>query len=265
MFDEVLSTQCDVFYTGALEAAAVAGALRSHMDVARVTKPVEAFRERRFRTYPSSRVFFVNQPGSNQTQFYAYIPTDPLDTREKRDMASFYNTYLGENMTSVLFQEVREFRSYAYSTASALLRPVWKNRAEEGSALVTVTGTQCDKTMEAMALVDSLLQHLPVTENKLEIKKKECINDLYHNYPAFRAVPEYVLQSVWAGDGTDNKKEQAANFAAVTPASLAAFSRAFVEGRSVVWCVVGDAKKIDMKALSQYGPVTTLKAKDIIK
>ena len=76
-----------------------------------------------------------------------------------------------------------------------------------------------------MALVDSLLQHLPVTENKLEIKKKECINDLYHNYPAFRAVPEYVLQSVWAGDGTDNKKEQAANFAAVTPASLAAFSR----------------------------------------
>ena len=135
------------------------------------------------------------------------------------NISAFYNTYLGENMTSVLFQEVREFRSYAYSTASALLRPVWKNRAEEGSALVTVTGTQCDKTMEAMALVDSLLQHLPVTENKLEIKKKECINDLYHNYPAFRAVPEYVLQSVWAGDGTDNKKEQAANFAAVTPAS----------------------------------------------
>ncbi len=265
MFGEVLSTQCDVFYTGALDAAAVAGALRAHMDLSRVTKPVEAYRERRIQAYPSSRVLFVDQSGSNQTQFYAYIPTDVLDTREKRDMASFYNTYLGENMTSVLFQEVREFRSYAYSTGSALLRPVWKNRAEQGSALVTVTGTQCDKTMEALSLVDSLLQHLPVTENKLEIKKKECINDLYHNYPAFRAVPEYVQQAVWAGDGTDNKKEQAANFAAVTPASLAAFSRAYVEGRPVVWCVVGDAKKIDMKALSQYGPVTVLKAKDIIK
>lgn len=81
--------------------------------------------------------------------------------------------YFGVGMGSVLFQEIREFRSLAYSTSANVYRQYYVDRDWTPVYLSAVVGTQGDKTIDAMTVLDSLIKHLPLSEKRFEMIKKE--------------------------------------------------------------------------------------------
>ena len=62
-------------------------------------------------------------------------------------------------MSSLMFQEIREFRSFAYRTSGRYQLP---NHAHKGTAgsFTAMLSTQSDKTLDALSVLDSLIREM---------------------------------------------------------------------------------------------------------
>lgn len=265
LFEDLQKVECDVTYSGNLPAEVVAEAVRKCFDVDAVTvasnSPVDFAPVK----YDGPQVFFLNKANASQSQIYSLIVTDPVPDQYQRYFSNVYMAYLGGGMSSLLFQEIREFRSMAYSTYASLDRPVFKHTTEIPSALYTFVGTQYDKTLEAMDVVDSLVMHTPFLDNKIASVKKEMMNSRCNAFPDFRSIAANIISSKRDGYEID----PVADFIKVNEdadaETLREFWEKYIVGRNTVWCVVGNSKKLDITTLEKYGPVTTLTAADVIK
>jgi len=259
------SIQCDILYTGNLSCELVRNVICNNVDVNDVTIPSDAPKEYEFRKYDNSEVFFINKPDASQTMVYAYMPSDTLRDSGSRAKARLLNYYLGVDMNSVLFQEIREFRSMAYMVGSDVYIPEWKNRDKQGVFFIAGTGTQCDKAIDAMHVLDSLLAEVPIRTKIFIDKKNEFFNRTYHSYPGFRDKNEYAELLVMNGLEKGKAVEQNDIVTALTEEDFESFIKEYLSGRPIVWCVVGNSKKMDMTGLGRFGKVTTLKVSDVIK
>ena len=152
-------------------------------------------------------------------------------------------------MSSVLFQNVREFRSLAYSTGGKILTTSLARHAQEPLAYFTATGTQADKTLEAVAVIDSLLRQMPMKEENLEAARQSVLSDIQNDYPTFRGMGKYIANQLGEGYTTDPN----ADIARLLP------------GISTLWIIIGDKKLTDMKALARYGKIVELKKEEIYR
>ena len=49
----------------------------------------------------------------------------------------------------------------------------------------------------------------------------------------------------------------------MTLADIKAFQEKWVKGRTYIYCVLGDEKDLDLKGLSQYGPIQKLTQEEL--
>ncbi len=264
---KIQTVQCELLYTGNLSAEQVAATAAEVLDLDKVSVPSKNYPNELHvgRFADENKVLFVPCKGSSQANIYAVIPTGVLPDRRSRTIATYYNSYLGGGMTSLLFQEIREFRSMAYSTGSGFVMSNWTHRDSEESFLLSYVGTQCDKAIDAMHVVDSLLHQMPVREAKLAAKKIEYRNDLFDAYPDWRELPSYVQTYTMSGIPAGANLEKLSVVEGLTTEEMLDFVAERVTGSPVVWCVVGDPAKIDMESLKAFGKFTELKVEDVIK
>ena len=265
LFKDVQKVKCDILYSGTLDADAVSSSVKSHFDIDSITEPSSAPLDFSLQKYDNPQVFFVNKNDASQSQIRKIVISDPVDNQEDRFTTNYYSQYLGGGMSSLLFQEIREFRSMAYATAAAFKKPSYKNRADVAGALVSYVGTQSDKTIDAMIIVDSLVTKTPFLETKLESVKKEMINAACNGYPDFRSMASTICSDLNDGYTVDPVNEFVDAIVNADAASVRATWEKYVAGRNSVWCIVGNKKRVDMEGLQQFGAVTELKASDIIK
>lgn len=102
-------------------------------------------------------VFVYNAPGARQANVGTYTVLPPSPTVPRRVTEQLWAEYFGGSMSSVLFQEIREFRSLAYSSYGWLTLPLMAKFGDAPTAFHTITGTQADKVLTAVATVDSLV------------------------------------------------------------------------------------------------------------
>lgn len=265
LWKEVQKKQTDILYTGNVSKDKVAKIIKENVNLESVTENANVPKEKTFITYPKSQVLFIDKADAAQTIIIAYIPTDILPDRKTRVLANIYQTYLGGGMSSLMFQELREFRSMAYLAGSALYIPSWKCRNEQGGYIIAKIGTQNDKAVDAMQVLDSLIENLPIIPSKLEDKKDEVINDLFYNYPSFRKMASHVEFELLNGVNYDVSAKEAQIVENITPEDLKNFSKTYFENRPIIWCVVGNSRKIDMKGLETFGPITKMKVGEVIR
>ena len=265
LFEDLRKIQCDVLYSGTLDAADVATAVSSAFDFESISTPAEGIKEFSPITYDSPQVFFVDKKDASQCQIRAVVTTDPIPTQRDRYSTSVYSTYLGGGMSSLLFQEIREFRSMAYSTGSALVRPVFCNTQTIPAVFFSYVGTQADKTFDAMYIVDSLMTKTPYLDSRINIVRKEMLNSRCNAYPSFRELPAEIAYDKRCGYTEDPAELFVEVIGSTCADSLKETAQKYFEGRNTVWTVVGSSKKLDLSGLEKYGPVTIYKATDVLK
>lgn len=167
-------------------------------------------------------------------------------------------------MFSPIFQEVREFRSLAYvaQAASSTSLPLFPS---EPGALYTVFGTQADKSLSALHLVDSLLREFPVKENNLESARNAILAKANNDYPTFRELPAVVSEYERQGYDADPDKVILDNLSDIDAETLQSYYEQAVKPAPLVYIIVGDRKALPVEELSKYGEVVELKKKDIYK
>ena len=175
-----------------------------------------------------------------------------------------WGEYFGGGMSSVLFQEVREFRSMAYAAQGAALTPSLAH-SNSPSGYVALVATQSDKSMQAISLLDSLFNDMLVNVENLTVARQSLLNDINNSYPTFRGKPLMISMSERYGFTADESTVMVEQLPTLTRADIETFYRQHIKGQPYQLMIVGDIKKLDLKALAQYGTIVKVKKDDIYK
>ena len=262
-FSDLMDHSYSVLYSGRKPAGEVAAALARRLDLGRAVKSEDWNRIDNMR-YDAPTVFFYDLPGSRQMQMATYQTFEkPQDGRDKAAL-NVLGEYFGGGMFSLMFQEVREFRAMAYSASGYTSEPdpAYTN---DPALFITSLGTQADKSLSAIQLVDSLIHTMPLKENAIESARHSIVAKANNGYPTFRNLPAAVQNYERLGYKADPDKEILDNLSSVDAASLKAYQEKNVVPAPIAWIIVGDRKSLPMAEIAGYGKLVELKKEDIYK
>ena len=280
LFHDLQQYECDLVYTGRHPVQYVAMLSQQALPLTQCRKPKEEL-HRPFRApvapaAPSvsesgglpagTTVFFYHVPKSRQNYVCSYEQLPAAPSPSARAAVQLWARYMGGGMSSVLFQNIREFRSLAYSTQGQLLEPNYARHADDPLAFITITGTQADKTLLVMDAVDSLLRHSPLaahSSDNLDAARQELLSRIQNGFPSFRTIGYYVANQLMRGYTDDPAREQVEQLPKTTAADVERFWQEQVTHNRRVWLIIGDRKQTDLQALSRYGQVVELHKEDI--
>ncbi len=265
-FADVKSSTCDIIYSGTLSPQEVESVIRSSIPVELCSKPYVDYSDDVL-LYDEPLVYVYDMPRSRQTLFLTYEQVTPLPTLESRVPFILLKDYFGGGMSSVLFQEVREFRSMAYSASSYYTMRSRGMAPNSPLCFGTVVGTQGDKAMKAISLIDSLLRDMPLLEKNFNTTKQEAINELNTRFPSFRNIGLRIATLRSQGYDKDNNTGMAQLLRNTTMEDMRKFYESHIQHneRHRVLGIVGDKDKLDLDELSKYGKVIMLKESDLFK
>ena len=265
LFHELQQYECELFYSGKKPAGEVSSLMKQTLPLSQCRRQ-QADTFRPAQQYDEPTVFFYHVPKSRQNLVMSYDAIDALPTAQERAVFRLWSEYFGGSMSSVLFQNVREFRSLAYSTGGKEFTTSRMLHPNEMQGYVTVTGTQADKTMEALSTIDSLLHQMPMKTENLEAARQGVLNDIQNAFPTFRTVGKYVANQRRDGYNVNPETEMAGLVSKVTAKEMEQFHKQHVAShKNRVWVVIGDRKLTDMKALARYGKVVELRKEDVYR
>lgn len=258
--DNALNYNGEVLFIGNIDNQEVINALKKHNLVKdNVVKSEKSFLTEK--TYTDNQIFIAHNKKFRQSNIYMHVPSELLNKEEKA-VAMVFNKYFGTDMYSIVFQEVREFRSLGY-TAYGYFMSDYLNR--KPSFLFTYLGTQSDKTNEGIDVLRGLITDMPERLEKFNASKDALIMSRASDYVGFRSLPAQV--STWLEEGYDHDpRMEYTNLIKKTEyKDVDDFYKKFVADRPIVIMMSGNKKQFDLKALEKYGDIKELKYKEIIK
>ncbi len=262
-FKQLYQCRCDVSYTGALPGDQVAAMIGEVLP--QVTGSQEnSMQEIALETPQSPVVYLFDMPSSRQTIIGTYHPLPDVASDRDKTCLELWGEYFGGGMSSVLFQEVREFRSMAYAAQGVALKPLLA-RSATPCGYLSIVATQADKSMQAIALLDSLFNDMPVNLPNLAVARQSLLNDVNNTYPTFRGMPLIVSNAERMGYSSDKNTALVKALPGLTQADVEAFYRQHIQHQPYQLMIVGNAKKLDLKALARYGTIVRVQKDDIFK
>lgn len=263
-FVQVRQTECDLLYCGTLPVAQVREEIEASLPLKEITVSVNAPYHRDAKKYDKPTVYFMDMPTASQSIVYGYAKGEVTDDAWSRHAARLFSVYFGGDMSSLMFQEIREFRSLAYWVSGRYILPPHKLEGKAGE-FVTMLSTQSDKTLDALGIMNSLIHEMPEKEERISTVKQSIVNQVNNDFPSFREVPEKVAGFRRNGFDCDPSEALLSGISDMDMKDIIRFYRHNVRLKPVVYVIVGNSRRIDMKQLETYGNVIRLRKKDIYK
>ena len=211
--------------------------------------------------YSDSQVYIASNKKFRQSNIYFYVPGEKLNLHDEA-LASVFSKYFGTDMYSIVFQEIREFRSLGY-TAYANYRYDYLER--KSGYLFGFLGTQSDKTLDGMTAFKDLIVNMPVRMEKFNASKEALLKARSSEYVGFRDMPSVVQNWMKKGYDHDPRGEVTEIIRNTSFEDIQSFYNRMIKNRPVVIMMSGNERQIDKKKLGKFGEVTKLKYKQIIK
>jgi predicted Zn-dependent peptidase len=206
-------------------------------------------------------VYYLHDKKSLQSNIHFYVPGIPMTGKDKNKILSkCFNQYFGNDMYSIVFQEIREARSLGYAAYS---RYLYDYLDRKPSLLYAFLGTQSDKTIEGIGAMRSLITDIPKKEGKFETAKESLLALEKSNYVDFRALPIQVYK--WRVEGYNEypgamviNEIENTDFDKV----LDFYGKA-IKNKPVIISLSGNMSKVNKKELGKFGELHQVKMKDI--
>lgn len=264
LFREVQRSQLDIIYTGTLPVDSVARLAEAALPLYRVSRPWRPVL-RSLQPVAVPTVYVYDNPRARQTIVGSYQQVGTLSTEAQRAPFHLWGTYFGGGMSSVLFQDIREFRSYAYYAYGRWLQPDLLVHPLSPCAYVTRLGCQSDKTMAAIGVLDSVLRDMPMREGNIRAARQGLVNVVNNSYPVFRSLGSFVAACRLKGYTQDPDSATIRLLPALGIGDVTRFYRSHVQTASASYIIVGDKRKLNIDRLKHYGRVVFLQKHDIVR
>ena len=176
---------------------------------------------------------------------------------DKKNFAAsrLFNSYFGSGLSSIVFQEIRESKSLAYSAYS-----YFSNGSELGdhNYVNAYVGTQANKSTDAVNAMFELLKNMPHAQEQFENSKESALKAIASErivkssiYWNFRSLKKQGLDY-------DIRKEIYTEIENMTFEDLQKFYDENIKNGEYTIIAIGNKKDVDFNALSKFGEVKEL-------
>jgi predicted Zn-dependent peptidase len=260
----ILKVSCNIHYCGTLSAEKVSAVIRQNLDVEAMTVSTEKPRYQNLNPVNEPVIYFMDSPKSSQSIVCGILQGGASPDSQSRYQGILFNHYFGGSMSSLVFQQIREFRSLAYRARANYNLPAFKHKDKPGT-LKPYLSTQCDKTLDAITVMDSLIRFMPVKETRVSTAKEDATNSACNNYPNFRDRSDKIATLKSEGNPSDPNKSLMEGLAEMGLADIVNFYRSNISGKPMAWVVVGSKAKIDLAKLASFGKIIYVKPEEVYK
>ena len=263
IFKSLQTNELSIAYSGRLNVDSVTEAVRRHVDLRQVTVP-HSFTHRPLMTYDRPAVYFYDVPTARQTTVCTYLSLPAMPTEQARARFALWSQYFGSGMSSILFQDIREFRALAYAVNGQRIMPSIIAHRDDPTGYLAYLGTQSDKTMQAIGVLDSLFSAMPLRESGMAAARQGVINRINNDYPDFRDMARDIALWRMAGYSAAPDKALSELLPHLSLSDIMSFYTNYVRKVPRVLIVVGNKRMLDMQKLATFGPVIELKKQLIV-
>ncbi|MBU3011708.1 insulinase family protein [Polaribacter vadi] len=204
-------------------------------------------------TETGGNVFFTNYD-MVQTEMLFLAKGDPFKP-ENMAASTLFNTYFGSGLSSIVFQEIRESKSLAYSAFASYQGA---SKKDSPNYVMAYVGTQANKLEQAVDAMMELMNDMPEADKQFQAAKESTLKKL----AAQRITKSSIFWSYERlqklGIDNDNREEMYNTIKNMTMEDLKAFFDKNIKGESYNVMVIGNKKDLDVKSLKKLGKIKEL-------
>lgn len=254
-----MNHETTVFYTGTKEVSEIKSLVSKHLIIKNDLTPSSSPVVYDQKLNSENTVYFYNDKKAVQSQIHILISGDSM-ALDDRLTARTFNKYFGSGMSALVFQEIREFRSLAYSAYGIFQIPWYLNGKGYFRGFI---GTQADKTVDAVSAYLELLKDMPEKPLRITGIKSGLLQSLVTSKPNFRSLSETGRNWKRQGYNVNPNLLYKSNYESVTFDHVADFYNKNIKRMPYTIAIVGNKEKIDMEALADFGRLIEVDKKDI--
>jgi predicted Zn-dependent peptidase len=163
-------------------------------------------------------------------------------------------------MNAIVFQEMREKRSLAYTARSSFVMP---SKSDEYFTNTAFIATQNDKIVDAFDAFNELFNDMPQSELSFGLAKDGLRTQIATNRITKMNIIWRYLSNQKLGINYDMRKQLYDAIPKMTLNDVAAFNKEYIKGKPKTYLVLSKEEETDFEALKKYGEVQKLTLEDI--
>lgn len=174
--------------------------------------------------------------------------------------ASVFNEYFGRGLSSIVFQEIRESKSLAYSAYVSYANATEKNHP---NYVTNYIGTQANKLPLAVAAMSDLMADFPQIPAQFENAKGSALKQIASNRINRTNIFYNQMALKKLGIDYDVRKDVYAEIQTLTLPELTAFYNSEVKPLKYNTAIIGKKENLNMDSVNKMGTFTELSLEDI--
>ena len=250
--------QANISFVGQTPAKDLKPWLSKYLPLAEKADP-SSYQVRKQQVPDAPRILIIHDKKAIQSQVYFYLPGIAMDSADYQQVNAF-NQYFGGSFSGLVKQEIREYRSLAYSTYGQYNLPP---QPERPGFFVGFIGCQADKTTDAIGVMHELITDLPLKPDRIPTLQQTLKMEVVTGYPDFRDKAGQIRDYQRQGFAFDPNRKAYAAYDNLSMEAINAFYQKAIANRPFIITIYGDTRRMDLEALSAFGQVEELKVKDI--
>lgn len=204
------------------------------------------------------KVFFTNYD-------MVQIEMNKVGRAEKIDPKYFgtinvFNEYFGRGLSSIVFQEIREARSLAYSAYVSYAYPSELNKHDY---IYNYIGTQANKLGQAQEAMDELMAKLPQLSAQFENAKNSALKQIASQRITKQGIFSNYLAMQKLGFNYDIRKDVYNEIQNLSLEKLTNFYNQKIKPVTYNTAIIGKKENLDMEAISKMGEFTEVSLEEI--
>lgn len=171
-----------------------------------------------------------------------------------------FNEYFGSGLSSIVFQEIREARSLAYSAYVNYSSPSELNKHDYVS---TYIGTQANKLSEAVEAMNNLMDKLPEVPAQFNNSKISALKQIASQRITKQNIFFSYLSAKKLGLNHDIRKDVYNEIQNLSINELSAFYNQRIKPISYNTIIIGKKENLDMNAINKMGEFVEVSLEEI--
>jgi predicted Zn-dependent peptidase len=253
-FQRATDYEAEIHYAGSLPIEQVYEILNKNLPLKQSEKESTSPEIKDRTKYTENTVLFLPNSEAKQSTIYFLVEGNSY-SKDKDTYINAFNRYFDGGFSGLVTQEIREYRSMAYTSRGYYTTPAIENKQ---SYFIGSLGTQADKTLDAIEVYIDLINNMPQYPDRISNIKNFLKGRASVEKPHLRNASQVYQR--WKQRGylkspAETNKNAVDN---LTFDDILKFYNENIKGRPVVIAIVGNPKMVDTKALEKYGKVIKL-------
>lgn len=205
-------------------------------------------------------LYFVDY-NANQTYMREYFRSEKFN-KSINPAREVFNEYFGGSMNAIVFQEMREKRSLAYSAQSYYVAAKEKDGYSLNHAIIA---TQNDKLIDALNAFNELFNEMPVAQANFDLAKESLITGCRTSRTTKMGIISKYLGYEKLGYDLkqDRNKLYFEAYPNVTMQDVINFNHKYIKDQKKVYMCLGKESDMNFDELAKFGKVKKLTLEDI--